>query len=163
MEDIRQDSILAFDTCFTNNHICMLKILLPHCDTALQKHLAAYIHLLELQYTMSHFPKLSKSFGEEKATEPLLILDKLLPYCTPQEKKSFMQIRNLIGTMENLKQMMDMMELMKDMFPEGMGGQDGEAGFSPDMLTALQGMLGGNDFDPEMLAAMSGIFSSENT
>ncbi len=161
MEDIRQDSILAFDTCFTNNHICMLKILFPFCESSLQKYLAIYIHVLELQYTLSDFPRLSKNFCNTDSHEPLLIFDKLLPYCTPKEKQTFSGFRNLFETMENFKNMMSMMELMKDMFPEGM--QDGNKGFSTDMFGALQGMFGGNGFDPEMLAAMSGIFSSENT
>ena len=56
-----------------------------------------------------------------------------------------------------------MMELMKDMFPEGMGEQDGLQGFPTDMFGALQGIFGGSGFDPEMLAAMSGIFASPST
>lgn len=163
MEDIRQDSILAFDTCFTNNHICILKILLPFCESSLQKYLAVYIRFLELQYTWSNFPRLSKNYKCEKPDEPIQIFDKLLPYCTPKEKQSFAGFRNLFETMENLKNMMSMMELMKDMFPEGMGGQDGSQGSPTDMLGALQGMFGGSGFDPEMMAAMSGIFSSQST
>lgn len=163
MEDIRQDSILAFDTCFTNNHICMLKILLPFCESSLQKYLAVYIHFLELQYTLSNFTSLSKTLNCDKPSEPLQIFDKLLPYCTPREKQSFSQIRSLFETMETVKNMMSMMELMKDIFPEGMGGPDGEQGFPTDMFGALQGMFGESSFDPEMLTAMSGIFSSENT
>ncbi len=163
MEDIRQDSILAFDTCFTNNHICMLKILLPFCESSLQKHLAVYIHFLELQYTFSNFTSLSKTLSCDKPSEPLQIFDRLLPYCTLKEKQTFSQIRNLFETMENLKNMMSMMEFMKDMFPEGMGETDGEQGFPSAILGALQGMFGGSGFDPEMMATMSDIFSGENT
>ena len=120
MEDIRQDSILAFDTCFTNNHICMLKILLPFCESSLQKYLAVYIHFLELQYTLSNFPRLSKNFRSEKPDEPIQIFDKLLPYCTPKEKQSFAGFRNLFETMENLKNMMSMMELFQGFDEENM-------------------------------------------
>ena len=162
MEDIRQDSILAFDTCFTNNHICMLKILLPFCELSLQKYLAAYIRFLELQYTLSYFPKLSKDLISHTPEEPTRIFDKLLPYCTEREKQNFSQLRSLFETMENLKNMMSMMELMKDMFPEGMAGSEGEQGFPKDMFGALQGMFGGG-FDPEMMAAMSDMFSDNNT
>ena len=113
MEDIRQDSILAFDTCFTNNHICMLKILLPFCELSLQKYLAAYIRFLELQYTLSYFPKLSKDLISHTPEEPTQIFDKLLPYCTEREKQNFSQLRSLFETMENLKNMMSMMEMMQ--------------------------------------------------
>ena len=163
MEDIRQDSILAFDTCFTNNHICILKILLPFCDVSWQKYLAVYIRFLELQYTLSYFPILSKNINYEKPSEPVQIFDKLLPYCTENEKQSFLRFRNLFETMDNLKNMMSMMELMKDIFPEGMGSTDGESGSSQDMYSAFQGMFGGNGISPEMMSAMSGMFSGQNT
>lgn len=163
MEDIRQDSILAFDTCFTNNHICMLKILLPCCDTSLQHYLAVFIHFLELKYTLTDFTKLTKNYPAEKPSEPLLIFDKLLPYCTSKEKQLFSQFRNLFDTMENFKNMMSMMEIMKDMFPEGMNGSDGESGSPADMFGMLQGMFGQGGFDPSMLAGMSGIFAGEST
>lgn len=163
MEDIRQDSILAFDTCFTNNHICMLKILLPCCDTSLQPYLAVYIQFLELKYTLTDFTKLSKNYPAEKPAEPLILFDKLLPYCTTGEKQLFSQFKNLFETMENLKNMMSMMELVKDMFPEGMNGADVESGSPADMFSALQCMFGQGGFDPDIFSAMSGIFSGENT
>lgn len=163
MEDIRQDSILAFDTCFTNNHICMLKILLPCCDTSLQRYLAIYIHFLELQYTLTDFTKLSKNYCPERPAEPLIIFDKLLPYCTSKEKQLFSQFRNLFETMDNLKNMMEMMEVMKDMFPEGMNSPNGENGFSADMFGTVQGLFGQGGFDPQMLSAITGMFSGENT
>lgn len=163
MEDIRQDSILAFDTCFTNNHICMLKILLPCCDTYLQRYLAVYIHFLELKYTLTDFSKLTKNYPAEKPAEPLLIFDKLLPYCTTGEKQLFSQFKSIFETMENLKNMMSMMEVMKDIFPQGMNGADGESGSPSDMFGALQGMFAPGSFDPSMFAGMSGIFAGEST
>jgi hypothetical protein len=163
MEDIKQDSILAFDTCFTNNHICMLKILLPCCDSSLQRYLAVYIHFLELQYTLTNFTKLSKNYHTEKPAESLIIFDKLLPYCTSKEKQLISQFRNLFDTMENLKNMMELMEVMKDMFPEGMNSPNGETGFPTDIFSTLQGMFGQGSFDPQILSVMSGMFSGENT
>jgi len=141
----------------------MLKILLPFCDTSLQRYLAVYIHFLELKYTLTDFKKLSKNYPAEKPSEPLLLFDKLLPYCTSQEKQLFSQFKSLFETMENLKNMMSMMELMKDMFPEGMNGADVESGSPADMFSALQGMFGQGGFDPDIFSAMSGIFSGEST
>jgi len=89
MEDIRQDSILAFDTCFTNNHICMLKILLPFCDTSLQRYLAVYIHFLELKYTLTDFKKLSKNYPAEKPSEPLLLFDSCYLIALPKKSSFF--------------------------------------------------------------------------
>ena len=160
MEDIRQDSILAFDTRFTNNHTQMLKILLPFCQSSLQKYIAIYIHILELQCVLEYFSKVQPSACKESPFDFNLLFPQLLPYCNPAETKTFTQIRNLFETMENVKNMMDMIETMKELFPEGMGSSENDC-LSPDMLTAMMNMFGGNsneEFSPEMMAAMSGFF-----
>ena len=46
------EKIVAFDTLFSNNHIQILKVMLPYLDNHLQKLGAVYIKFLELQYTM---------------------------------------------------------------------------------------------------------------
>lgn len=160
MEDIRQDSILAFDTCFTNNHTQMLKILLPFCHSSLQKYIAIYIHIRELQCVLEHFSKVQTSACKESPFDFNLLFPQLLPYCSPTETRTFTQIRNLFETMENVKNMMDMMETMKELFPEGMESSE-NGGFTPDMMTAMMNIFGGDSnggFSPDMLASMSGFF-----
>ena len=57
MADYSQDKVAAFDTLFTNNHIQMLKILVPYFDSTIQKNLAIYIKYLEFQYTLDLLKK----------------------------------------------------------------------------------------------------------
>ena len=59
-------------------------------------------------------------------------------------------VRFLKISFENIREMMDMVQMMKELFPEGMGTQ-GADGFGGGMdMTQLFSMFGGND--------MSGIF-----
>lgn len=127
MEDIRQDSVLPFDTCFCNDHIRMLKILVPFLDSSLQKYLALYIKYLEIRYIMECFnrPLLLRgtcfdTAASKNNTDFSSILDHIIPFCTPQQKEKFLHIRNLFDTFQNLQNMMEMMESIKELFPEGM-------------------------------------------
>jgi len=42
------------------------------------------------------------------AGETDTVLNSMLPYCTPKERQNLTQIRNMIQTMENMKDMMEM-------------------------------------------------------
>lgn len=154
MEDIRQDSVLPFDTCFCNDHIRMLKILVPFMDSSLQKYLALYIKYLEIRYIMECFnhPILltGTCFDTKKPRNNMdftSILDRITPLCSPAQKEQFLHIRNLFDTFMNLKNMMEMMESMKDLFPDGMEsmgdmasmfGMDGMGDMS-DILQMMEG------------------------
>lgn len=149
MEEIRQDSVNAFDTLFTNNHIRMLKVLLPFMDSSMQKNIAVYIKYQELQYVLRYFTfpnsqkQLSACFHKQsKDFDFNTVCEELLPYCNAQEKQQFNQIRNLMQTLENVQNMMEMMETMKELFPEGMNG---DGGIDPDMLSGLSNLFGGGN------------------
>lgn len=164
MEDIRQDSVTTFDACFTNNHIRMLKVLLPFAEPSMQRWIAIYIKYLELQYTLSYFhhPPRGQRFlwedSKKKEFDFSNVCDELLPYCTPREKQQFSQIRDTFQTMRNFKDMMEMIETMKELFPEGMGA-GGEGGFNPEMMAAMSSMFGGGGMD---LGAMADMFSGNS-
>lgn len=150
MEDNKQDSITIFDTLFTNNHICMLKILLPLLPSPLQRNIAVYIKYLELQYTLqyfrnqpSHYKILDSSSSDDKA-DYSAIFDNMLPYCNMQEKQTVTQMRNMFHTFQNMKEMMEMIETMKEFFPEGFDISDG---INPDMMAGLNGMFGNGSMD----------------
>ena len=53
MEQKDTSQISAFDTLFSNNHIQMLKVLLPYMDNQFQKYLAIYIKFQELQVALN--------------------------------------------------------------------------------------------------------------
>lgn len=167
MEDIRQDSVTTFDACFTNNHIRMLKVLLPFLEPSMQRGIAIYIKFMELQYTFSYFrrPSRSRAFSQNSSFQKKdfdfnTVCNELFPYCTEQEKRHFSQMRDTFQTMNNMKDMMEMMETMKEMFPEGMGS-GGDGGFNPEMLATMSGMFGGSGMDlgGMDLGAMADLFS----
>lgn len=163
-----ENKVLAFDTLFTNNHIRMLKVLISHFDSRLQKTLAVYIKFQELAYTMQFLNKHS-SFslcGTEENAQPdiSLLCDELIPYCAPSEKEKIFQIKQMLQTMDTYRQMSQMMEMMKDLFPEGFPSftSNSEADkpedtscktpFGSEMLSSLLG--GENSQMFELLAAM---------
>jgi len=85
MEHKEHDRVSAFDTLFTNNHIRMLKIVMPLFEPSMQRHIAVYIKYLELQYTLSYFNKYNlPPFSGSVDTHTLL--GDIIPYCSPEEK-----------------------------------------------------------------------------
>lgn len=117
-----QEKVLAFDAIFSNNHIQMLKIMLPFMDRQLQKFMAVYIKFLELQYTIDFCKKtafsLQDGLGQEGPFNPRLLFDELLPLCNTQEKKQLEQMRSLFQNMEMYQEISKTMEMMKDFMPE---------------------------------------------
>lgn len=126
MAENKQDGIAIFDTLFTNNHICMMKLMLPLLPPSLQKWFALYIKYMELQYTFQYFSRhplgLIGADSSGSASGPHTILENMLPYCTAKERQNLTQIQNMIQTMQSMKDMMEMMDNMKELFPEGFAG-----------------------------------------
>lgn len=152
MKDRASGKVDTFDTMFTNNHIQMLKILLPYLELSHQKNLAIYIKYLELQYTLAFF----KSFPNlrlsplQKSDVPDLeqLCDEFSPYLSSTEKKRFDGMRQMYQTFANFQDMMEMIQMMKELFPES------EGGFSPDMLSSLGSMTGMENTDLSQLFSM---------
>lgn len=170
-QDVQKDAdkVLAFDTLFTTNHIKMLKVLLFYFDSSTQKMLAVFIRFLELQYTISYFQKHPAPFPGKSQKEPDIqeLCGKLRPYCAPDEQKKLDQLLQMQQSMENFRQISQTMEMVKELFPDGMPGFSFDADaegdtdsthgsqaspFSAEMLSSLLG--GENSEMLEMLAAM---------
>ena len=64
METNEHDNIIAFDTLYTNNHIQMLKIVMPYFDAQAQGQLAVYIKYLEFRHTLDYFSRAPYSQDE---------------------------------------------------------------------------------------------------
>lgn len=166
MEKLQPNRVTLFDTYFTNNHICMMKILLPLLPPALQKNIAVYIKYQELQYTMQHFHRLIHNpslFSDELTatdkTDFTTVFEEILPYCTPQEKQTFTHIRNMHQSFQNMKEMMEMLETMKELFPESF---DGSGGFNPEMFANMGGMFGGGGMDMSQMADLFQAFQGSS-
>lgn len=163
MEQTEQDKVMAFDTLFTNNHIKMMKVLMTYFDSGMQKMLAVYIKYLELQYTISYFQKHTTAFPASKKDDGALpigpICREILPYCTAEERSRVEQINNMMSAMDTYREVSQMMEMMKDLFPEGTSSPEGSsffnggAGMNSDMLSSILGPEASSMF--EMFAAMN--------
>ena len=117
-----QDKVTTFDTLFTNNQIQKLKILMTYLDRSMQKNMAIYIKYLELQYTMEFFRRFPSANAAPLSYESNMDMSKLcgeiLPYCDHAERTQIERMQNVLQTFENYKEMMEMFQMMKEMFPE---------------------------------------------
>lgn len=125
----KKDSIRAFDTLFTTNHIQIYKLLLPYLDQSLQRRLAVYIKYLEFQYTAAYFKH--HPFGcmpREFLSDTSQLYQEILPYCSYSERKKVEQLMDLSSTIKNAEEMMETVKMMKEMFPDGFSFGEGENG-----------------------------------
>ncbi len=139
------DKIQAFDALFTNNQIQICKILLPYLEPTLQKSLAIYIKCMELQYTLTHFSRNPEFVMPAFACKDNhQICDEIHPFLNPVQQKQVEQFTNMFANMNQIREMMEMAEMMKEMFPEGFSFGENESGndSTPDISQILQ-MFGG--------------------
>lgn len=163
------DKVTAFDALFTNNQIQKLKILISYVDSPMQRQLAIYIKFLELKHTLELFrrsPQLSVSPAPtENSFDPAALCREVAPYCSPQEQKQLSQVTSMLQAMSHYQEMMEMVKMFQEMFPEGIsfpgaetagnteGGETAD-GMSPDMMAAGLGSLFGENM-PDLSQLMS--------
>lgn len=184
MEPCENEAIAAFDTLYTQNHIQILKVLLPYFDPASQKSIAVWIKYMELQYTMSCASLTPAMICCEASEKPDIadIFEKIKNFCTPQERAVFGQICSMKKSLEMYEEMKGMMELFEQLSPEqnpfsGMfsgsgkteaqqsakppehsfasGGQQNPGSFSAEPMELLKGLL-----SPEQLSMFEAFSSS---
>lgn len=172
------DKVTAFDALFTNNQIQKLKILLSYVDSPMQRQLAIYIKFLELKYTMELFqrsPQLSVSpTPTESSFDPAKLCQEVTPYCSPQEQRQINQFASMFQAMSHYQEMMEMVKMFQEMFPEGMSfpgaeacsneNSDGSGGMNPDMMTTgLGSLFGGNMPDLSQLMSMMNMMQAASS
>ncbi len=166
MSDKGQDKVIAFDTLFTTNHIQMMKIFMPYLDLSMQKNIAIYVKMMELQYTIQFFQRNPSvpplPLQKEQSNDTSVILNSMLPYCNPDEKAKIQSISNMLKTYQQYKEMMEMVQMMKELFPEGENPMNGDLLSG---LAGLGGMSGMGDsseggFDPTQMFDMVQMIQS---
>ncbi len=161
MDPTENEAICAFDTLYTNNHIQILKVLLPYFDLKAQKRLAILIKFMELRYTMEYFGRRttadSASRGSLQQPDIVGIFEKIKSFCTPSERAIFDQLANMKKSMEMYEEMMNMMQLFSQLMPEGAADAPGHA-TPPDTA----GSTGENAREPDAAAPNSLPFGSAN-
>lgn len=140
-QDNDNDYVLVFDHFYTNNHIQIMKTLLPYIDSAAMPMLPVMIKYMELQYTMKLVRKNTRpeapvlSACSKDSPDIETIYQSIRKYLAPEEEKSFQQIIQLMHTMDNVRQMQKMMEMLQTI-----SGDGENANAFPDM-SALEGMF----------------------
>lgn len=134
------DKIQTFDSLFTNNHIQMYKILLPYFEPSLQKKLAIYIKYMEFQYTLTYFKHHPYAFmPKNSGFDTVEICREIMPYCANHEKMQLEKIMEMFSNFKSMQEMMDTINMMQEMFPDGFSFGEGDGGgFSPDMMQMFQ-------------------------
>lgn len=152
MEPTENESVAAFDTLYTNNHIQILKVLLPYFDSKGRKHLAVLIKFMELRYTLEYFSRhaaldaASCEGRRESGKQPdiVKIFEQIKNFCTPSERAMFDQLANMKKSMEMYEEMMSMMQMFSQLMPEGEAAS-ADRNFNPsenaNPMDMLKGML----------------------
>lgn len=147
MDTKPEDKIAAFDTLYTNNHIQMLKILIPTVGRDFRHKLAVYIKYMEFQYTLSLANSAPHTFGLSAESERgefdfTSLCDELFPYCGEKEQNMLKQLKNMQSMLKQYKELEAAMAMMKELFPD-MGDtnqsafSDAGSPFSMEMLMQL--------------------------
>ncbi|MCI9073989.1 MAG: hypothetical protein HFH80_14585 [Lachnospiraceae bacterium] len=173
------DKVTAFDALFTNNQIQKLKVLISYVDSPMQRQLAIYIKFLELKYTLELFqrsPQLTVSPApQEGPPDPGRLCQEVSPYCSPGERNQLNQFASMFQAMSHYQEIMEMVKMFQDMFPEGMsfpgaeaagseGGEGGADGMAPDPMSAgLGGLFGGGMPDISQLMSMMNMMQPGNS
>jgi len=116
------EKIAAFDTLFSNNHIQILKVMLPYLDNPMQKFGAIYIKLLELQYTIKFCQKHSDGLwsctNQDSSANFSNLCNELSPFLNIEEKKQIEQIQNMLHAAKMYREISKTMESMKEFMPD---------------------------------------------
>lgn len=150
MEGKNTGSVSAFESLFTTGRIQMLKVIASWLPPSRQAGFAVCIRLMELQYSFSLLQnppralsssagRLSADFFSGDNAEAMELLDELLPYGSSEEQKRIRDIKNMLQNFAKMKEMMSMIEMLKELFPEGFGTDGDNPG---DILSGLAGMSG---------------------
>ena len=111
----------------------MLKILFSRLVPEQQGGFAVYIKLLELQHAFMLMHRhsnvwmpgnrkaLSADFFQGDNSDTLELLDELLPFSGPGERSKIESMKNMLVNLKKIQEMMEMVKMMQELFPEGMG------------------------------------------
>lgn len=141
------DHIAAFDTLYTNNHIQILKLLLPCLPKDKQYFGAIFIKYLELQYVIHYGKQLAQGscYNSDQKPDYAKLCHDILPYCTEKEAHIVNSIQNMLQTFETFKSMQSMLELFA---PSDVEGDNAGSGFDFSSLMNMGNLFsGGMDLD----------------
>ena len=142
-----EDYVSIFDHLYTNNHIQILKSLLPFMETSDTLYLPILIKYMELKYTIS----LLQHSRKNTTSNEIRIAQKSIPneskfnnnmnlndiykiihkYLAPNEDKAFSNILNTMQTIKNFQEMQSLMESFRKL------NSDNDSHSNPDLNNIL--------------------------
>ncbi len=118
------DYVLAFDTLYTNNHIQMLKVILPRLPRERRNLFALFIKFMELQYTISYCEKKKRQINictnDPDPKDLSSLINELQYYCTDAEQKKIKEIADMMQALEMFQEM----QKYKDLFGTAANSND---------------------------------------
>lgn len=159
MNVCENEAVIAFDTLYTQNHIQILKILLPYFDPYGQNHLAVWIKYLELRYTLEYVsrhpsPPYKNQTSGTSSPDFAVLFEQIKNFCSPQEKALFGELLNLQKNLEIFEEMKGMMQLFETLRESAPDADADTAAASPTKTAASPG-----NFDP--MTFLKGMLSPE--
>ena len=147
MGENAEEKIKCFDDYATNDSIRKCKLLLSHLPVNLQSRFALLIKLMEVSDLQKRlqsgnirppFPAVTplQTDFTKPAPETIEFLDELLLFSTPKEKQQITQIKNMLQSVAQMQDAMEMLQMLRELFPDAFSGN----GDPMEMFSTLQGM-----------------------
>lgn len=172
MDEKGKEAINEFDRLLTTNRIRMMKVFLSFLPPGRQGIFAVCIRFSELQYALQYIRRFpgrpvvtctshplsagslwDGSLLEQNREGIMDLLDELLPFSGPEDRTMILNLKNFLTSLSRMREMMEMTDMIKEMFPDGINGGDG--------ISDLMGMaMGDSGADPSAILEMLKMFSA---
>ena len=163
--------ILSFDMLYTNNHIQILKLLLPCFEPDTQKKLAVMIKYLEFQYTVAYFRKNpalpgavcpDRTTGSFSGSDDIIeIFSRIRSFCTPTERAMFDQFSAMKKNMARYEEILNMVQLFSEFSSLSENTSSDNSANTSNPMDFLKNMLTGEQ--QAMFDLFSAAFSPDST
>ena len=132
----------TFDSLFSSGRLQMLKVLLPCLPEDKRGTLAIYIRMQEFLHTLGFVSRAKNSIPMPPPPEGEALVDALLPYCDPEQERQLRSFRQTLHQMDHLKEMMEMAQMMQELFPDGMNAENMDFSQMSTMFSQFQEAYG---------------------
>ena len=170
-----EDYVSIFDHLYTNNHIQILKSLLPFMETSDTLYLPILIKYMELKYTISllqHSRKNTTSNeiriaqkstpNESKFNNNMNLNDiyKIIhKYLAPNEDKAFSNILNTMQTIKNFQEMQSLMESFRKLNSDNVSHSNPDLNNILNFISENNSISNNNNINIEELMQLFSMFN----
>lgn len=170
-----EDYVSIFDHLYTNNHIQILKSLLPFMETSDTLYLPILIKYMELKYTISllqHSRKNTTSNeiriaqkstpNESKFNNNMNLNDiyKIIhKYLAPNEDKAFSNILNTMQTIKNFQEMQSLMESFRKLNSDNVSHSNPDLNNILNFISENNSSSNNNNINMEELMQLFSMFN----